>query len=1701
MSARMDDRHRVNGFDVNGFLANSKTNLISLLQPYQAPANLGTTSKNLQKKGAVNSPFESDEDDDDEDDEFDEDEPFTDKTDTGMSSSRVQHEIGRIYERRNYSGDYKSLGLHTTPSNGMESTSSKDAVISRAYVRPTKPSVSAPAPVSSQLEAMEHHLAPPLPLLRFSATDEAEVASANTITGEKIRTIPNLIGPSPQKESVPLCDPMYTRKIAKWFVKRSFKESNLRQVESYSNHFGCSTAGAAAITDEYGCKPEVLEHTVYESLLYAEVLADRRARDAARIPEEQLFQERYDRILLAQTVAGASPSITTNSSYKDLASLPLTTAPVLNNNNATINTPPPSFTPSLQFDGEFECGNLEKAVRVIGRETLLPSGSLEQVRDSTCPGEVDQEYDLTLRKDSNTDGNIQWYYFAVTTPAFETDMTERNMSGSGDSSSRPTPLNSSRGGASALAPLSVPLNSRAATHLGGQYGGLSGRNTPAPGASSSALAPVKYPLRVRFNIINMQKKDSLYNYGMMPCTYSVNQRDNEDWLHRGEDVCYYRNGHTTVKAHKKSDKKVRLQYHYTLTFTYTFEGPDVVYFAHTFPYTYSDLQLSLCKMEQKYRNSGFFHQRKLCETLAGNSCDILSISERSAGIIESKNKPAIVLTSRVHPGESNSSFMIQGFLDFITSELPEAVKLRQSFVFHIIPMLNPDGVIHGNYRCSLAATDLNRRYGAPHPKLHPTILAKKNFLKSTAQNRSILLYLDLHGHSKLKNAFCYGCDVTLQNDKIARQMLPHMSPEDVTQRRVFSRVFPRVLGAVSSCSQDGYFSYRDCSYHVNKSKGGTGRVVCWREINIAASYTIEASFCGNGDNKESALFKKATESNNSATVPVPITAKPSTAPANSARRSSSTPVLPRFRQDGNATAGLPPTSGIAYFAAASDISGIAGSSKLLPNVMNNGTEVDSDGDALFGGNGATESPLSRNNKRKVYQGSKKEKTRPMSHRKSSVAAAAPPTLSTKKGASAKLVQNEMREQSSTPVGDIDKALNDLLDRYHRYVHYRKEDLLKMGRDIGMAIYHFANLSHSSIEEELKIATKADAEAKAKAKELERINNQQEAAAHNAQKSSSSTLSSKLRKPSFVPRADRSQYSNSLETRRFAEQEETGNNGDVHLGHLQSAAWCLEGGSGSGYEERLDQDPGIDVTNGDYDGLDCALPSAAYFEDGQDGAEGALDNNMEEVELDLEGDDSEHEEEREGEEEVSCDSGSRSGAPGPGGRKSSPPKGGAVDVTALVQEYTSTKVRLMEYDMVQRSLLKAGVFSSTALETAMQTYPSEFLTEQVSTNIGMRMKCEYNIRRGLRCTEGIRLTEEMLRQHDASLTQPIEEDNMSTDGSDSNPSVDNVPATKMLKNIKKFKSNVGLVLALRKAAIRKKKKDLETDRKLKKKAARKLARQASDEKRAQDEAKALQSAKETRDVAALAALQQATATATAQQIAENLKEKVSRRKSSIFHSAPKHAPLYRYAPDEIKMSAQPLPMKVVNFRDYDSPEDGGPPPSRSRKGSESNFESQPQPPSLPPQQSAHALALSMSTLTNAVNKLYFNAAEEPTPQLPTRRHASHTNSASTPNLPSVAHSSTADPPVPLPLFTATSLRRDPVPSRAAPPTLPVQPTLHNMSSLVPVGPAEPLLRVRERPAEESYGMRSFVSVSDAPPLVGRVRPKSGSATSANRRRIN
>jgi cytosolic carboxypeptidase protein 2/3 len=111
--------------------------------------------------------------------------------------------------------------------------------------------------------------------------------------------------------------------------------------------------------------------------------------------------------------------------------------------------------------------------------------------------------------------------------------------------------------------------------------------------------------------------------------------------------------------------------------------------------------------------------------------------------------------ARVHPGETVSSFMTEGIIDWLLSE--EATPVRANFVIKIIPMLNPDGVIHGNYRCSLAGCDLNRRWENPSKEIHPEIYFAKQLIIEFDKICSVALIIDLHGHNLKRSAFLYGC--------------------------------------------------------------------------------------------------------------------------------------------------------------------------------------------------------------------------------------------------------------------------------------------------------------------------------------------------------------------------------------------------------------------------------------------------------------------------------------------------------------------------------------------------------------------------------------------------------------------------------------------------------------------------------------------------------------------------------------------------------------------------------------------------------------------------------------------------------------------------------------------------------------------------------------------------------------------------------
>uniref|UniRef100_G3S5F8 AGBL carboxypeptidase 3 n=2 Tax=Gorilla gorilla gorilla TaxID=9595 RepID=G3S5F8_GORGO len=318
----------------------------------------------------------------------------------------------------------------------------------------------------------------------------------------------------------------------------------------------------------------------------------------------------------------------------------------------------------------------------------------------------------------------------------------------------------------------------------------------------------------RFTIVNFTKPASLYSRGMRPLFYSEKEAKAHHigWQRIGDQIKYYRNNPGQDGHH-----------YFSLTWTFQFpHNKDTCYFAHCYPYTYTNLQEYLSGINNDPVRSKFCKIRVLCHTLARNMVYILTITTPLKNS-DSRKRKAVILTARVHPGETNSSWIMKGFLDYILGNSSDAQLLRDTFVFKVVPMLNPDGVIVGNYRCSLAGRDLNRNYTSLLKESFPSVWYTRNMVHRLMEKREVILYCDLHGHSRKENIFMYGCDGSDRSKTLYLQQ----------------RIFPLMLS--KNCPDK--FSFSACKFNVQKSKEGTGRVVMWK-MGIRNSFTMEATFCG-----------------------------------------------------------------------------------------------------------------------------------------------------------------------------------------------------------------------------------------------------------------------------------------------------------------------------------------------------------------------------------------------------------------------------------------------------------------------------------------------------------------------------------------------------------------------------------------------------------------------------------------------------------------------------------------------------------------------------------------------------------------------------------------------------------------------------------------------------------------------------------------
>ena len=277
-----------------------------------------------------------------------------------------------------------------------------------------------------------------------------------------------------------------------------------------------------------------------------------------------------------------------------------------------------------------------------------------------------------------------------------------------------------------------------------------------------------------------------------------------------------------------------MRYH-TLTFSFDMDKitttDKYVYFAYCYPFSFTQLDSYLSSLNH-YKDILRFDE--IGKSIEGNSLHMLIITNFDDSFDELANKKAIIFTSRVHPGESNGSYVIKGAIEFLLSNDPAAKNLRKNFIFKIVPMLNPDGVIHGNFRMNILGKDLNRMWEEPKEEICPTIYNTIKMIQKTLESRDIYFFCDFHGHSNKHNFFLYSCKSKydyLQLDECT--IIPNPQKFKLTY---YELVFQFILNR-----ENTLLDRFSCTNKIAPAKTKTARAILKTKFNVDFSYCLETS--------------------------------------------------------------------------------------------------------------------------------------------------------------------------------------------------------------------------------------------------------------------------------------------------------------------------------------------------------------------------------------------------------------------------------------------------------------------------------------------------------------------------------------------------------------------------------------------------------------------------------------------------------------------------------------------------------------------------------------------------------------------------------------------------------------------------------------------------------------------------------------------
>ncbi len=194
---------------------------------------------------------------------------------------------------------------------------------------------------------------------------------------------------------------------------------------------------------------------------------------------------------------------------------------------------------------------------------------------------------------------------------------------------------------------------------------------------------------------------------------------------------------------------------------------DVVYYAYFAPYSGERQRnyLAQCMRSPRVRHE------VLGQTVDGTDLDLLIVGSPGEG------KRVCWTIGRQHPGESQASWWMEGFLDRLTDEAdPVARAVLDKAVLYVVPHMNPDGARRGNLRANAAGANLNREWAEPTMEKSPEVFLTRARMRETGVD----FCLDAHGDEGLPYVFIAGSDG-----------IPSLTERQVKARKIYEEALLR----------------------------------------------------------------------------------------------------------------------------------------------------------------------------------------------------------------------------------------------------------------------------------------------------------------------------------------------------------------------------------------------------------------------------------------------------------------------------------------------------------------------------------------------------------------------------------------------------------------------------------------------------------------------------------------------------------------------------------------------------------------------------------------------------------------------------------------------------------------------------------------------------------------------------------------------